>query len=115
MGHLSGGIGPCCEVFVLRRLGGDLQELERKCVEEASESDSVSVDTNTSERSTLRPHTHEMDRSSNSTDEGISLSTLSTRRMSATFERRMSSTLERRLSGGKSGHGLASAAAHHRV
>merc|ERR1712241_959548 len=96
-----------------------LEELERKCVEEASESDSVSVDTNTSERSTLRPHTHEMDRSSNSTDEGISLSTLSTRRMSATFERRMSSTLERRLSGGKSGHGLASAhcsaAAHHRV
>ena len=85
-----------------------LEELERKCVEEASESDSVSVDTNTSERfrtvyfkitlhdhkvqvnrlfewsltwkslaggwsiiiscrSTLRPHTHEMDRSSNST------------------------------------------------
>jgi len=97
-----------------------LEELERKCVEEASESDSVSVDTNTSERSTLRPHTHEMDRSSNSTDEGISLSTLSTRRMSATFERRMSSTLERRLSGGKSGHGVmasahCSAAAHHRV
>ena len=27
-----------------------LEELERKCVEEASESDSVSVDTNTSER-----------------------------------------------------------------
>ena len=54
-----------------------------------------------------------------SPDEGISLSTLSTRRMSATFERRMSSTLERRLSGGKTGHGLASghcsAAAHHRV
>ena len=43
------------------------QELERKCVEEASESDSVSVDTSTSERSTLRPHPHEMDRSSNST------------------------------------------------
>merc|ERR1712088_1119161 len=75
------------------------EELERKCVEEASESDSVSVDTNTSERSTLRPHTHEMDRSSNSTDEGISLSTLSQRRMSATFERRMSSSLERRLPG----------------
>ena len=54
-----------------------------------------------------------------SPDEGISLSTLSTRRMSATFERRMSSTLERRLSGGKSGHGMGSghcsAAAHHRV
>ena len=55
-----------------------------------------------------------------SPDEGISLSTLSTRRMSATFERRMSSTLERRLSGGKSGHGVmasahCSAAAHHRV
>merc|ERR1719445_1762094 len=78
-----------------------LEELERKCVEEASESDSVSVDTNTSERSTLRPHTHEMDRSSNSTDEGISLSTISQRRMSATFERRMSSSLERRLSGSK--------------
>ena len=29
-----------------------LEELERKCVEEASESDSVSVDTNTSERFT---------------------------------------------------------------
>jgi len=104
-----------------------LEELERKCVEEASESDSVSVDTNTSERSTLRPHTHEMDRSSNSTDEGISLSTLSNRRMSATFERRMSSTLERRLSGGKTrgGHSIptqhqinqinCSDTAHHRV
>lgn len=77
-----------------------LEELERK-FDEASESDSVSVDTNTSERSTLRPHTHEMDRSSNSTDEGISLSTISQRRMSATFERRMSSSLERRLSGSK--------------
>jgi len=96
-----------------------LEELERKCVEENSESDSVSVDTNTSERSTLRPHNHEMDRSSNSTDEGISLSTLSTRRMSASFERRMSSTLERRLSGGSKAHGLSSAhcstSAHHRV
>jgi len=77
-----------------------LEELERK-FDEASESDSVSVDTNTSERSTLRPHTHEMDRSSNSTDEGISLSTISQRRMSATFERRLSSSLERRLSGSK--------------
>jgi len=77
-----------------------LEELERK-FDEASESDSVSVDTNTSERSTLRPHTHEMDRSSNSTDEGISLSTISQRRMSATFERRMSSSLERRMSGSK--------------
>ena len=62
-----------------------MEELERK-FDEASESDSVSVDTNTSERyvsdniahinhktlirifrSTLRPHNHEMDRSSNST------------------------------------------------
>lgn len=43
-----------------------LEELERK-FEEASESDSLSVGSNTSERSTLRPHTHEMDRSSNST------------------------------------------------
>jgi len=77
-----------------------LEELEKK-FDEASESDSVSVDTNTSERSTLRPHTHEMDRSSNSTDEGISLSTISQRRMSATFERRLSSSLERRVSGGK--------------
>merc|ERR1719315_1013339 len=42
-----------------------------------------------------------MDRSSNSTDEGISLSTISQRRMSATFERRLSSSLERRLSGSK--------------
>merc|ERR1719418_365572 len=64
-----------------------------------SESDSVSVDTNTSERSTLRPHNHEMDRSSNSTDEGISLSTISQRRMSASFDRRLPSSLERRLSG----------------
>merc|ERR1719495_25069 len=70
-----------------------LEELERK-FDDASESDSVSVENNPSERSTLRPHTHEMDRSSNSTDEGISLSTLSTRRMSATFERRMSATFE---------------------
>merc|ERR1719394_1503069 len=77
-----------------------MEELERK-FDEASESDSVSVDTNTSERSTLRPHNHEMDRSSNSTDEGISLSTISQRRMSANFERRLSSSLERRLSGGK--------------
>merc|ERR1719447_1476419 len=78
-----------------------MEELERK-FDEASESDSVSVDTNTSERSTLRPHhSHEMDRSSNSTDEGISLSTISQRRMSANFERRLSSSLERRLSGGK--------------
>merc|ERR1719325_463460 len=76
-----------------------MEELER--ASEMSESDSVSVDTNTSERSTLRPHTHEMDRSSNSTDEGISLSTISQRRMSATFERRLSSSLERRLSGSK--------------
>eukprot|EP00092_Neocalanus_flemingeri_P030131 GFUD01032709.1.p1 GENE.GFUD01032709.1~~GFUD01032709.1.p1 ORF type:complete len:969 (-),score=290.75 GFUD01032709.1:589-3495(-) len=85
-----------------------LEELERK-FDEASESDSVSVDTNTSERSTLRPHTHEMDRSSNSTDEGISLSTISQRRMSATFERRLSSSLERRLSGSKThlGHSRA--------
>lgn len=78
-----------------------MEELERK-FDEASESDSVSVDTNTSERSTLRPHhSHEMDRSSNSTDEGISLSTFSQKRMSANFERRLSSSLERRLSGGK--------------
>ena len=34
-------------------------------------------------------------------DEGISLSTISQRRMSATFERRLSSSLERRLSGSK--------------
>ena len=34
-------------------------------------------------------------------DEGISLSTISQRRMSATFERRMSSSLERRMSGSK--------------
>ena len=52
-------------------------------------------------RSTLRPHNHEMDRSSNSTDEGISLSTISQRRMSASFERRLPTSLERRLSGGK--------------
>merc|ERR1719188_600334 len=52
-----------------------MEELERK-FDEASESDSVSVDTNTSERSTLRPHNHDIDRSSNSTDEGISLSTI---------------------------------------
>merc|ERR550517_2221548 len=80
-----------------------MEELERK-FDEASESDSVSVDTNTSERvprSTLRPHNHEMDRSSNSTDEGISLSTISQRRMSASFERRLPTSLERRLSGGK--------------
>ena len=66
-------------------------------------------------RSTLRPHNHEMDRSSNSTgtgvvstvttvmeyclDEGISLSTISQRRMSASFDRRLPSSLERRLSG----------------
>jgi len=77
-----------------------LQELERK-FEEASESESV--DTNTSERSTLRdcvPQTDDMDRSSNSTDEGISLSTISQRRMSASLERRMTSSLERRLSSG---------------
>jgi len=89
-----------------------LEELERK-FEEASESDSVSVGSNTSERSTLRAHTHEMDRSSNSTDEGISLSTISQRRMSASFERRMSSSLERRLSGGPSGQ--KGGASHHRV
>jgi len=80
-----------------------MEELERK-FDEASESDSVSVDTNTSERSTLRPHNHEMDRSSNSTDEGISLSTISqSRRMSASFDRdrRLPSAIERRLSGGK--------------
>jgi len=80
-----------------------MEELERK-FDEASESDSVSVDTNTSERvprSTLRPHNHEMDRSSNSTDEGISLSTISQRRMSASFERRLPTSIERRLSGGK--------------
>ena len=36
-----------------------LEELERKCVEEASESDSVSVDTNTSERYLLEAlHDH---------------------------------------------------------
>ena len=52
-------------------------------------------------RSTLRPHNHEMDRSSNSTDEGISLSTISQRRMSASFERRLPTSIERRLSGGK--------------
>lgn len=82
-----------------------LEELERK-FEEASESESV--DTNTSERSTLRdcvrgggPGADEMDRSSNSTDEGISLSTISQRRMSANFDRRLNNTLERRLSGGK--------------
>ena len=46
-----------------------MEELERKFDNENSESDSVSVDTNTSERSTLRPHNHEMDRSSNSTGE----------------------------------------------
>eukprot|EP00088_Acartia_fossae_P025816 TRINITY_DN2659_c0_g1_i1.p1 TRINITY_DN2659_c0_g1~~TRINITY_DN2659_c0_g1_i1.p1 ORF type:complete len:806 (+),score=231.58 TRINITY_DN2659_c0_g1_i1:171-2420(+) len=79
-----------------------LQELERK-FEEASESESV--DTNTSERSTLRdcvvPQVaDDMDRSSNSTDEGISLSTISQRRMSASLERRMTSSLERRLSAG---------------
>jgi len=73
------------------------EELERK-FEEETESDSLSVGSNTSERSTLRPH--EMDRSSNSTDEGISLSTISHRRMSASYERRMSSPLERRLSVG---------------
>jgi len=69
-----------------------MEELERK-FDEASESDSVSVDTNTSERSTLRPHNHDIDRSSNSTDEGISLSTItghSHRRPSRPFERRMS-------------------------
>jgi len=77
-----------------------MEELERK-FDEASESDSVSVDTNTSERSTLRPHNHEMDRSSNSTDEGISLSTISQRRMSAGFNSRRQTSLERRLSGGK--------------
>lgn len=75
------------------------EELERK-FEEETESDSLSVGSNTSERSTLRPHNHEMDRSSNSTDEGISLSTISQRRMSASYERRMSSPLERRLSVG---------------
>jgi len=78
-----------------------LQELERK-FEEASESESV--DTNTSERSTLRdcvPQVaDDMDRSSNSTDEGISLSTISQRRMSASLERRMTGSLERRLSAG---------------
>merc|ERR1719493_658650 len=77
-----------------------MEELERK-FDEASESDSVSVDTNTSERifrSTLRPHNHEMDRSSNSTDEGISLSTISQRRMSAGFNSRRQTSLERRLS-----------------
>merc|ERR1719209_719790 len=36
-----------------------MEELERKFDNENSESDSVSVDTNTSERSTLRPHNHE--------------------------------------------------------
>jgi len=76
-----------------------LEELERK-FEEASESESV--DTNTSERSTLRervrPVTDDMDRSSNSTDEGISLSTISQRRLSANFERR--SSLDRRLANG---------------
>ena len=64
-----------------------MEELER--TSEMSESDSVSVDTNTSERyctdtpssvvrplirmfrSTLRPHNHEMDRSSNSTGTGV--------------------------------------------
>ena len=64
-----------------------MEELER--ASEMSESDSVSVDTNTSERyctdppssvvrplirmfrSTLRPHNHEMDRSSNSTGTGV--------------------------------------------
>merc|ERR1719189_2520253 len=70
-----------------------MEELER--ASEMSESDSVSVDTNTSERSTLRPHNHEMDRSSNST--GISLSPISQRRMSASFDRRLPSSLERRL------------------
>jgi hypothetical protein len=34
-------------------------------------------------------------------DEGISLSTISQRRMSANFDRRIANTLERRLSGGK--------------
>jgi len=81
-----------------------LKELERK-FEEASESESV--ETNTSERSsTLRdcvPQVaDDMDRSSNSTDEGISLSTIhstiSQRRMSEA--RRMTSSLERRLSAG---------------
>jgi len=99
-----------------------LEELERKFEEE---SESESVDTNTSERSTtlrdcVRPVADDMDRSSNSTDEGISLSTISQRRMSAAnFERRRSSSSvvggpERRLSsaGGPAGSKSSALASH---
>jgi len=92
-----------------------VEELDRK-FEEESESESADVSdpgTHTSEISTILSCASscipEMDRSSNSTDEGISLSTMSqtlSRRVSASnlasLERRMS--VERRMSAGAKSH-----------
>jgi len=75
-----------------------LKELKRNCEEEpASESESVfpTASERTNLRERARPVTDDMDRSSNSTDEGISLSSSSHRRLS--FERR--SSLDRRSNG----------------